>query len=84
MCSGTVGTEHVRVNAILPSLGISPIEILLITAATMLAVVRWLPTRARRPTALAAVAVLTGSGAALGAFGVRWQMIPVLRRRFTW
>ncbi|MFF5206703.1 alpha/beta hydrolase family protein [Streptosporangium sp. NPDC000396] len=58
--------------------GMSPLEILIVLGAVVLALARWSPPGARRPLTLAAAAVVVSSGATSIVLGLRWQLIPAL------
>lgn len=63
---------------IITGLYMSPLEILALSGAVALAVVRWLPPAARRAVAIAAGSEFVLSAIALSVLGIRWQMLPVL------
>ncbi|WP_416873957.1 alpha/beta hydrolase family protein [Kitasatospora sp. SC0581] len=72
------GAEHGQVTEIIPGLPMSPLEILALLAALALVTARWLPPAARPRATIAAGAVLVPCAIALGAAGIRWQLLPVL------
>ncbi|RSM98230.1 hypothetical protein DMB42_45350 [Nonomuraea sp. WAC 01424] len=58
--------------------GLSLAELLVLAAAVVLALARWLPPGARRPSTLAGGAVLAVTGIVLAVLGIRWQLLLVL------
>ncbi|MFF2041059.1 hypothetical protein ACFVVX_11565 [Kitasatospora sp. NPDC058170] len=74
----TPGADDGRVTETITGLHMSLLEILALLGAAALVAARWLPPAARPRATIAAGAVLALSAIALGATGIRWQMLPVL------
>lgn len=65
-------------NAFVPGLSMSPLEILAVLGALAVVLARWFPPRARRPILLTGTAVVALTGVLLAITGLRWQMVSVL------
>ncbi|MEV0125153.1 hypothetical protein AB0I16_27075 [Streptomyces sp. NPDC050703] len=70
--------EHGRVTENIMGLRMSLLEVLVLLAAVVLVVVRWLPAAVRPRVTIAAGAVFVLSAIVLSVVGIRWQLLPVL------